>query len=178
MGKDILYIISSPRKGGNSDLLADQFIKGAEESGNTVDKLYLVDKNMGYCRGCMGCVKNGECIIDDDVSKILDRMIASDVIVLSTPVYFFSMNSIMKTLIDRTITRYDEITNKEFYYIVTASIEDEKYLKNTFRPLRAFTDCLPGSIPKDKIAATGITEKGAVLNSPVYDEIYEIGKNV
>lgn len=57
MGKDILYIISSPRKGGNSDLLADQFIKGAEESGNTVDKLYLVDKKYGLLSWLYGVCK-------------------------------------------------------------------------------------------------------------------------
>ena len=173
-----MYIISSPRKGGNSDLLADQFIKGAEESDNNVEKLYLVDKEIQFCNGCLKCSITKECEIKDDVDEILDKMIDADVIVLSTPVYFFSMNARSKALIDRITPKYDSIKNKEFYYVATALINDEKYLKNTFRPLRAFTDCLPGSVPRDKIAACGVTGPGDVLDKPIMDEIYELGNNV
>ena len=53
--KKILVISASPRKGGNSDLLCDQFAKGAREAGHEVEKIRLAEKKVGYCTGCYAC---------------------------------------------------------------------------------------------------------------------------
>lgn len=66
-------------------------------------------------------------------------MIQADVIVLATPVYFYTMCAQMKTLIDRCCARYTEISNKEFFFIATAAEEDKKLLERTFDSLRGFT---------------------------------------
>ena len=57
MSKNILIIEGSPRKGGNSDILTDQLIKGAEESNHNTEKIYLTDYNLNYCLGCYACQK-------------------------------------------------------------------------------------------------------------------------
>ena len=89
--KNVLIISSSPRRHGNSDLLCDMFAKGAEESGNNVEKIFLKDKEINYCTGCGVCNTTHRCIIKDDMAEILDEMVNADVIVLATPVYFYSM---------------------------------------------------------------------------------------
>ena len=72
MNKRILVISASPRKGGNSDTLCDQFILGAEEAGNRVEKIVLREKKMNFCQGCLFCQDNdGRCIQNDDMSEIL-----------------------------------------------------------------------------------------------------------
>ena len=114
---------ASPRKGGNSELLCYQFMLGAKEAGNQTEKIFLRDKNINYCIACDICKNNGGvCDQDDEMAEVLDKMIAADVIVMATPVYFYTMNAQMKTLIDRTYSRYTEISNKDFYFIVTAAV--------------------------------------------------------
>lgn len=55
MSKNILILSGSPRKGGNSDILCDRFMEGARESGHRAEKVFLRDKNIGYCIGCEAC---------------------------------------------------------------------------------------------------------------------------
>ncbi len=74
MNKKVLIISASPRKGGNSDTLCDEFMKGAIDSGNTVEKIFLRDKNINYCTGCGFCNTNDytACSQKDDMAIILD----------------------------------------------------------------------------------------------------------
>ena len=109
MSKNIVILTGSPRKGGNSDLLCDQFMLGAKEAGHGVEKIYLSDKRINHCSACGACQGNGgRCVQQDDMAEVLDKMIRADVIVMATPVYFYTMNGQMKTLIDRTYARYTE----------------------------------------------------------------------
>ena len=121
MNKKVLVIAGSPRKGGNSDLLCEEVIRGAQASGNTAEKVYLQDLRIGPCRACYSCRGNGVCVQKDDEAELLEKMISADVIVLATPVYFYSMDSQMKAMIDRTLPRYTEIRSKEFIFIATAA---------------------------------------------------------
>lgn len=91
MSKKVLIISSSPRRGGNSDLLCDQFISGAQEAGHHTEKIFLKDRKINYCRGCGTCFNGGKsCPQKDNMANILDKMIAADVIVMATPVYFYT----------------------------------------------------------------------------------------
>ena len=114
MSKKVLALSVSPRRGGNSDLLCDEFIKGTQEAGLQAEKVFLKDKKINYCTGCGTCSKTKSCSQKDDMSEILEKMVKADVIVMATPVYFYTMNGQMKTLIDRTCPRYSEIKDKEF----------------------------------------------------------------
>ena len=116
MSKKVLVISASPRKGGNSDILCDEFIRGAKDAGNETEKIFLKDKKINYCTGCGFCNTNDytECSQKDDMAEILDKMVEADVIVMATPVYFYTMNGQMKTFIDRCCSRYTHITDKDF----------------------------------------------------------------
>ena len=96
--KKVLIISASPRKNGNSDLLCDRFAQGAKESGHAVEKVFTAAKNIGYCRGCGVCNATHRCVQKDDMADILDKMVQADVILLATPVYFYSMDGQMKPL--------------------------------------------------------------------------------
>ena len=109
MSKKILIISSSPRKGGNSDLLCDEFMKGARGAGHDVEKVRLAEKRIGYCRGCGVCHDTHACLQKDDMEELLDKLLEADVIVLATPVYFYTLCGQMKTFIDRTVPRYLDI---------------------------------------------------------------------
>lgn len=177
--KNVLIISASPRKGGNSDTLCDRFAQGAKESGNNVEKIFIAAKNIGYCRGCGVCNSTHKCVQKDDMAEILDKMVSADVIVLATPVYFYTMDGQMKTFIDRTVPRYTEIKNKDFYFIMTAADTEKASLERTLEAFRGFTeDCLEGAREAGIIYGVGAWNVGEIKNTPAYDEAYEMGRKV
>lgn len=167
--KNVLIISASPRKGGNSDILCDRFAQGALEIGNKVEKVFLASQNIGYCSGCGVCNTTHKCIQKDDMEKILDKMVTADVIVLATPVYFYTMDGQMKTFIDRTVPRYTEITDKDFYFIMTAADTEKENLTRTMEAFRGFTeDCLEGAIEAGIIYGVGAWNVGEIKNKALY----------
>ena len=87
MGKKVLVISTSLREKGNSDRLADAFAQGAESGGNSVEKISLSDKTIGFCKGCLACQKTHKCVIHDDANAIIEKMRTADTIVVATPIY-------------------------------------------------------------------------------------------
>lgn len=178
MSKKVLILSGSFRKGGNSDKLCDEFLKGAADAGHDVEKIFINDKKIGYCRGCGVCNNTHQCVQKDDMAEILNKMVAADVIVMATPVYFYTMNGQMKTLIDRTVPRYEEISGKDFYYIVAAADNSRANMQKTIDGFRGFAeDCLPGTKEKGIIYGTGAWQIGDILSSPAMKEAYDMGKN-
>ena len=178
MNKKVLILSASFRKHGNSDLLCDEFAKGAREAGHEVEKIFINDKNIHFCRGCGVCNTTHKCIQKDDMAEILDKMVAADVIVMATPIYFYTMNGQMKTLIDRTVPRYTEISNKDFYFIIAAADDDKANMQRALEGFRGFTeDCLDGAKEKGIVYGTGAWKVGEIKNSPAMQEAYQMGKN-
>jgi multimeric flavodoxin WrbA len=179
MSKKVLVLSASPRKDGNSDLLCNQFLQGAQEAGNQAEIIFLRDRKINYCTGCGACNSTHKCVQKDDMADILEKMVAADVIVMATPVYFYTMNAQMKTLIDRTVPRYTEIADKDFYFIVTAADTEKNSLERTIDGFRGFTeDCLPNPHEKGIIYGTGAWQIGEIKASPVMQQAYEMGKNI
>ena len=175
--KDIVIISSSPRKGGNSDLLCDQFMKGALEAGHAVEKISLREKNIHPCFGCEACQSSHQCVQKDDMAALLDRIIKADVIVMATPVYFYTMSSQMKMFIDRTVPRYTEISDKEFYFIAAAADSNRQALERTIDGFRGFTDCLDNVREKGVILASGVWKKGEVTGTAAMEQALIMGRS-
>jgi len=136
MNKKVMVISATPRCGGNSDVLCDRFVEGAQDAGNTAEKIRLADLTITYCTGCGACNRTHRCVQKDDMDGVLQTMVAADVIVLATPVYFYTMCAQLKTLIDRTVARYTEISGKEFYFILTAADSRKASLERTVEEFR------------------------------------------
>ena len=178
MGKKVLILSGSPRKGGNSDLLCDEFLRGAVEAGNTVEKIRVSEKKIGYCLGCYACKNTGVCAIKDDMAEVLQKIIDADVLVLASPVYFYSIDAQLKTVFDRTVARWLEVKDKEFYYIVTAADEELSSAETTLACFRGYADCVNGAVEKGVICGMGAYEKGEIKGMRAMTDAYEMGKNV
>lgn len=99
---------------------------------------------------------------------------------MATPVYYYTMNGQMKTLIDRTLPRYYtdvKISDKDFYFIATAATGKDK-MKRTTDGFRGFTDCLPGAAVKGVIYGAGAWQLGDIQDNKAMDEAYEAGKQI
>jgi len=179
MSKKVLIISASPRKHGNSDLLCDQFMAGAKDVGNSVEKIRVQEKNINFCLGCMACQNNGgKCIQNDDMAGILEKMTAADVLVMATPVYFYTMNAQMKILIDRTHPKYPDFGTKDIYFIVSAADTSKEALERTIEGFRGFTYCYSGLNEKGTVYGIGAANIGDIKGTPAMEQAYEMGKNV
>lgn len=177
--KKIVVISSSPRRGGNSDTLCDQFINGAQETGHFAEKIFLREYQINYCTGCGTCYNGVKpCPQKDDMAEILHKMIAADVIVLASPIYFYTMCGQLKTMIDRCCARYTEMRNKEFYYILTAADSVRASVERAVTEFRGFLDCLDDPQEKGTIYGIGAWNIGDVKSTPAMREAYEMGKNI
>ena len=177
MSKNILIVSSSPRRGGNSDLLCDEFMKGAREAGHRVEKIRLTEKRINYCTGCCTCVgKQGACVQQDDMNEILVKVLDADVLVLATPVYFHAMNGQMKTFIDRVCPIYSMIRDKDVYFIIAAA-GGKAVVESTADSLRTFTECLHATRERGVISVTGVWDVGGVKRTPAVAQAYTAGMN-
>lgn len=177
MKKKILILSSSPRRGGNSDSLCDAFMRGAVESGHDAQKVFLRDCTIHYCQGCDVCSQYQKpCPQKDDAAEIIGKMIEADVIVLATPVYFYSLSAQMKTLIDRCCARYTEIKDKAFYLIATAAEEDPAIMDRIAASFQGFFDCLENPVVKGTIFCGSVWHAGEIKDNPVLQQAYEAGR--
>jgi len=119
----VLGIVCSPRKGGNTEILVKEALVGARETGADVELLKVYEMEIAPCDGCMTCQQSGECRIKDDMQRIYEKILAADGIILGSPVYFWSISSQAKTLMDRTYALrypYHRLENKVGGAIVVA----------------------------------------------------------
>lgn len=179
MSKQVLIISSSPRRGGNSDTLCDQFGKGAEEAGNSVEKIRLAEMKIDYCSACYACKTKEQCVKQDDMAQVIDKMRKANVIVLATPVYFYTMCAQMKTMIDRTLggAQSPGLENKEFYLIATAA-DGKSAMERTVDGLRGYLECLPGAKEMGVIYGAGAWQLGDIQGNPAMQEAYRMGKSI
>lgn len=176
MSKNILILSGSPRKGGNSDILCDEFARGASEVGHDVEKIRVAERKIGYCLACYACRDTGVCAIKDDMAEVMQKIIDADVLVLASPVYFYSIDAQLKALIDRTVARWTEVKDKEFYYIVTAADGEHEAAETTIACFRGYADCVEGAKEMGIVYGMGTYEKGEVKNTPAMNEAYEMGR--
>lgn len=108
----------------------------------------------------------------------MQKIIDADVLVLASPVYFYSLSAQLKAVIDRTVARWTEVKNKEFYYIMTAADGEKEAMDTTLACFRGYADCVSGAKEMGAIYGTGVYEKGEIKNTACMAKAYEMGKNV
>lgn len=104
----VLGVVCSPRKGGNTEVLVQEALLGAQASGAETELLTVWDKDINPCDGCLSCETTGKCHIKDDVQEIYRKLLEADGIIWGTPVYFFSVTAQAKMLIDRSYAEYQK----------------------------------------------------------------------
>lgn len=175
--KSVLILSSSPRRGGNSEALCLQFKKGAEEAGNTVEMLNINDYDIRYFAQ-REYDREAAAAATDDVAAIVAKMKDADVIVLSSPVYFYNMPGQLKALIDRTYGHEKDLSNKEFFYIATSTDKGEEAVNSVFDAFHGFAICLFGSVERGAIGGNGARNRGDINSHPAMQQAYEMGKGV
>lgn len=179
MSKKILVISTSPRKNGNSDLLADEFVRGAQEAGHQVEKISLYDKTISFCRGCLSCLNTQRCVIHDDADTIAQKMKTADSIAFATPVYYYGMCGQMKTMLDRANPLYSsEYQFRELYLLACAAEDEASTVEGTVRGLQGWIDCFEKAHLAGTVFAGGVSAVGDIKGHPALQKAYEMGKTI
>ncbi len=188
----ILGVSGSPRKGGNTDILLDNFLKGAESAGAETKKVLLKEYSIESCVGCEGCRKAGTCIkFHDGMELLYPEIEAAKGLILGSPTYNYNVTAPMKAFIDRLYPYYNFTDERPGPYssklgdqgrktLVFTVCEQEKLEEMGFTlealgmPLEAL-----GYEVVEKFLATKCFAKGAVLkNEELLEKAFESGKKL
>lgn len=174
--KKILVIYSSPRRNGNTAMMAHAFCKGAEESGNCITKYELVDKNIGDCLACDYCQHNqGKCIQQDDMAELIGLLQSHDTLVIASPVYYLGIPGKLKTIIDRTYAESAVGRKIKSVALLTSACSREpeitEVMSDYFRKLCAYLGWNNLAI----ISALGVGAAGEVSETEYVNKSYELG---
>ncbi len=177
--KNIVIVNSTYRRGGNSEILAEQFKKGAEQSGNTVSTINLREMEPKFCIGCLSCQKTGKCVLKDGINELLPIVRNADVLVFATPVYYYSVSGQLKTFLDRLNPLYGrDIKFRQVYLLTTAADTEKCAMDGAIKSVQGWIDCFDGVELFGVVYGVGAEGIGAVRNTDAFTEAYEMGKSI
>lgn len=181
MSKKILILNGSPRLKGNTAMLCDALAKGAQSAGHTVTRFDLQRMDI---HGCLGCMKGGKdpsspCVQKDDMTKIYPAYTEADLVVLASPLYYWSVTGQLKAAFDRLFAVAEcnaDYANprKECALVMAAEGNSPENWKPALDYYRALVGFL-GWTDKGQVLAGGVMEAGAVAGKPVLDEAFRFG---
>ncbi len=176
MNKNILVISTSIRKNSNSELLGEEFAKGATNAGGNVEVISLKDKQIAFCKGCLACIDAKKCVIADDAVEIAQKMEKADVIAFATPIYYYEMSGQMKTLLDRCNSLFTmDYAFRDIYMLSTATEDERDTPTGAKNGLQGWISCYPKAKYAGGVFVGGVNDGGAIKGHKGLKEAYELG---
>jgi multimeric flavodoxin WrbA len=182
----ILGICGSPRRDGNTDVLLKEALKGAQEAGAEAEAIFLRDKTISPCLEIYGCKIDGRCVIEDDFHEVADRMVQADVLILASPIFFYTVSAHTKMLMDRCqsfwVKRYilkEPVVpgrpRRKGAFIAVGATHGKRLFEGVILTVRYFFDALDVGL-SETLLVRGVDEKGEIFHHQ--EEIraaYELG---
>ena len=179
MSKRVLIVASSPRRNGNSNRLAESFARGAEQAGHQVETVYLCEKDIGFCRGCLSCQTTQCCVIKDDASTIAQQMGVADVLVFATPIYYYGMSGQMKTMLDRANPLFpSDYAFRDVYLLTAAAEDDAETPEGAVHGLQGWISCFEKARLAGSVFAGGVMDAGDIEGHPALQTAFEMGSRI
>jgi len=183
--------MGSPRKGGNTDLLLNSFLRGVKEGGGEYEKLSISDLLISSCRECLDCEETGECVIQDDMQPVYGKLLKADKIVLASPNFFYGFPAQMKALIDRgqalwsrkhILHRTSDAADypgkplpKEAFALLVGATAGKNLFAGQLNTIRYFLEPLKAALTRSLLFRK-IEKKGDISRHPTaLDEAYQAG---
>ena len=182
----VLGIMGSPRMKGNTDLLLDEALKGAASQQAEVEKI-LVDKlQIAPCKEYYGCLKNGKCVIKDDMDDIYDKLLAADAVIIASPMFFYTVSAQLMVLISRCqalwarkyVLKNMDIPEKKGAFIAVGATRGEKLFDGPKLTIKYFFQAINAAYT-DELLIRGVDKKGEIKDHPTaLSDAYELGKKL
>ncbi|NIS62432.1 MAG: flavodoxin family protein [Proteobacteria bacterium] len=185
----ILGICGSPRRGGNTDVLLKEALKGAEEAGAEVEEIFLRDKTISPCLEIYGCKEDGRCVIEDDFHEVAEKMIGADALILASPIFFYSVSAHTKMLMDRCQSFWVKRnllktpiapgkSRRKGAFISVGATRGKRLFEGVTLTVRYFFDALDVDL-WETLLVRGVDEKGEIFDHPeAIRAAYELGRKL
>ena len=176
---NILILSGSPRKGGNTDLLVEAFVKGASQK-HHVEVVSVRDYKVNPCMGCNVCFKSKDntCVQKDDMSMIYEKMAHTDMLVIASPVYFYGLSAQLKAIIDRCHNPIRDTFKIKKTAILLVGAATLPELFDSI--LAQYQLCLNFFKLEDagRMLARGAKDKGDIKNIDALNEAFRLGQSI
>lgn len=175
----ITVITSSAHKTGTSALLANQFIKGATESGHEIFRFDAAFKNIHPCIGCNTCLtKNNGCVFKDDMEDLNPHILEADLIVFVSPIYYYDINAQLKAVIDRFYANNEKLQgNKKTLLLVTMADDISKSGEGALLSFTNMAEYMRWEVI-GSIVGINCGDLEAIKKTEFPEKAYELGKNL
>jgi len=187
---NVLGIFGSPRRGGNTEVLLEETLRGAETEGAKVERLYLSDFTITPCKECHGCDATGNCVILDDMAKIYPKLLEADVVILASPIFFYGVTAWTKALIDRSQALWSrkyllkdpslgkEGKKRKGFFISVGATKGPRVFEGAILTAKYFFDVFNADYAGE-LVFRGVEAKGDILKHPeALQRAFEAGRRL
>lgn len=182
----LLGIMGSPRLGGNTDLLLDQAIKGAQSTGAQVEKIILDRLEIAPCKEIYTCLKDGDCALRDDMTGIYPKILEADTIIIATPIFFYTVSAQLMAFISRCqafwsrkyVLKNLDIPLKRGAFIGVGATKGIRLFEGPKLTIKYFFQAINAEY-KEELLIRGVDKKGEIKDHPEHlAAAFDLGKRL
>lgn len=182
----VLGIMGSPRIKGNTDLLLDEALRGVKESGAEVEKIIVDKLKIAPCREYYGCLNDGNCVIRDDMDDVYPKIIDTDIIIVASPIFFYTVSAQLMLLISRCqslwarkyVLKNLDIPIKKGAFISVGATRGEKLFDGPKLTIKYFFQAINADYAEE-LLIRGVDKRGEIKEHPAsLTDAYELGKKM
>lgn len=182
----VLGIMGSPRMKGNTDLLLDEALKGAESQGAEIEKILADRLNITPCKEIYHCLTDGTCPLKDDMTAIYDAILVADAVIVASPIFFYTVSPQILALMSRCqalwarryVLKNLNIPIKRGAFIGVGATKGQKLFDGPKLTIKYFFDAINTEL-KEELLIRSVDKKGEIKDHPDYlAAAYELGKKL
>jgi len=183
----VLGIMGSPRIKGNTDLLLDEALKGAQSQDAEMEKLIVDKLKISPCREYYGCLRDGNCVIRDDMDGIYPKLLEADVVIVASPIFFYGLTSQLKALIDRSQALWARkyvlkqnlpYEGRKGAFIAVGATKGQKLFDGSIFTVKYFFRAI-GVEYGEELLVRGVDKKGEIIKHPTaFKDAFELGSRM
>ncbi len=179
--------MGSPRIGGNTDTLLDEALRGAESQGAETEKIIVDRLKITPCREYYGCLRDGNCVIRDDMDGIYPRLLEADIVIVASPMFFYSVTAQVKALIDRcqalwarkyVLKQSPPNSARKGAFIAVGATKGKQLFDGSILIVRYFFQAI-GVKYTDELLVRGVDKRDEIKEHPTaLSDAFELGKRL
>jgi len=184
----VFAVLGSPRRGGNTEILLEEALRGASNHGGLCEKVVLRDLRITPCLEIYKCTEDGVCAIKDDMQKLFPKLSQAERLIIASPIFFYSVSALAKAMIDRCQSLWvkkhilslpiSPIADRKGAFISVAATRGKKLFEGARLTVRYFFDAIDVAYT-DELFVRGADEKGEVRDQPeALKAAYELGRRL
>ena len=182
-----LGIHGSPRRGGNTEILLKEFLRGCQDAGAEVEEVFLRELKISPCLEIYACQKDGQCPIKDDMKPLYGKLIETDILVVSSPIFFYAVSAQLKAMIDRCQALWARKyllkqpigpgrTGRKGVFLAVGGAKGAKNFDGALLTMKYFFDAIDRTFDRSLLFKE-VDARGEILKHPTaMAEAYALGK--